>query len=161
MLKKVVEYRDDEFDVLITVRAARVKDGIRRTLIMNEQLSTNLGEEVARHVEAPKGEEGETLPLAPLGAGTIGIRLLRMYTYPACVCSVDKIENLDPTKKELSPDISIEDFLELPDALVMIWEQAAYEANPHWLPRVKPLPGKESEEAKKASLSNNKGSTSA
>lgn len=161
MLKKVIEYRDDEFDVLITVRAARVKDGIRRTLIMNEQLGTNLGEEVARRVEAPKGEEGETLPLAPPGAGAIGIRLLRMYTYPACVCSIDKIENLDPAKKELSPDISIEDFLELPDALVMIWEQAAYDANPHWLPRIKPLPGKEGEAAKKASSNNSKSLTSA
>lgn len=160
MRKQVVTYQDDEYDVLITVRAARVKDGIRRSLIINEQLGTNLGEEVdrlaavAKKVEEEKKkkeEETPTVTVPPLGPGELGIRLLRMYTYPACVCSVDKVENLDPKKEQLSADISVEDFLELPDALVFIWEEAAYELNPHWVPRLTPRTPKEEEKAKKAS----------
>lgn len=88
MYQEVVEYGD----VRITVRAARVIDGIRRTRIITEQDSD--------------------------------IR----FTYAACVCSVAEVENLDP-------DISIDDFLELPDELVLLWEDAAYRANPHWLPQ--------------------------
>ncbi|NIO10535.1 MAG: hypothetical protein GTO40_22015, partial [Deltaproteobacteria bacterium] len=32
-------------------------------------------------------------------------------------------------------DLTFEEWLELPDALVISWENAVYELNPHWLPK--------------------------
>lgn len=109
MRQEVVDYKDDTYDVLITVRAARVIDGIRRTCIMAEQI----------------GEPVEA------------------YLYPTCICSVDSIENRDPGKKQLSQYLTAEEFLELPEALVILWEEAAYRANPHWEPRLAPQTDKE------------------
>jgi len=32
--------------------------------------------------------------------------------------------------------ISYDDFAQLPEQLVMLWETAAYDLNPHWLPEI-------------------------
>lgn len=119
MQQEFVEYRDEMYSVLITVRAARVIDGIRRACIIAEQPT----------------EPAETY-------------LARTHTYAACVCSVESIENPALGKRPLLPSITVEEFLELPEALVLLWVDAAYSVNQHWLPS--PVPQTAEEKVKLA-----------
>jgi hypothetical protein len=75
------------------------------------------------------------------------VKILSFFTYPDLMAVVTDTEGFD-----LWP-ISFELFLELPDRLVGLWEEAVYRLNPHW------QPGNEAEEKKQpngsgANLSN-------
>ena len=115
MKKTVVTYKDDEYDVELTVRQATVMDGMDRSAKM-----------ALIHAQ-PFDAEGAT-------ATARFRRYMLMQTYAACL-SVTEIVN-HGTKK-LKPDISPEDFLELPDSLVLVWDRAVFELNSHWVIRVK------------------------
>ena len=55
-------------------------------------------------------------------------RILLIITYPDLVC-------VSEGKKGFAHwPPSFEEFIELPEALVIEWEQIAYELNPHWQP---------------------------
>lgn len=67
-------------------------------------------------------------------------RLIRLFTYPACVAAVVAHEGFS----EWPP--SFEDFCQLDEVFIVEWEVAVYELNPHWAPTV---PGTEEEEQEK------------
>ena len=54
-------------------------------------------------------------------------RLLLMYTYPDLIAATVSAEGV-------SWPLEFDDFLALPERLVIQWEQAVYELNAHWLP---------------------------
>lgn len=147
-----VRYRDEEYNVIIHLRQARVIEGMRRGQIIQERL----GRETVKAV-AEGGETPLTAPTPTLD--TLTHRLVSFYTYPACIAATTAIDNLKSytdtsgkehpftSDKELLADIPFEEFLELPEALVVMWEEAAYELNPHWGPQFNLRPkAKESEE---------------
>jgi hypothetical protein len=66
------------------------------------------------------------------------ISILRIITYPDLLAATVEIKGMNkPT---------FEEFLDLPDTLVMKWEQAVYRLNPHW------LPGSQEQQEKKAEI---------
>lgn len=146
MEARTVRYRDKNYNVLIRLRQARVVEGIKRSTIIQE----NLGRETVK--AAAEGEDA--LQLTVEG---ISHRVVAIYTYPACIAATVAVENLETytgadgeehpftNGLELKADLSLEEFLELPEALVLMWEGAAYELNPHWAPRLVP---REDEEGK-------------
>lgn len=125
MLKReIVEYVDDFYHVRITVGQATVREGLRRSALI-----------------AKRGYPDEA-ELEELRKGFDPVRFVEdqylLWTYPACVAGTVEIENLDPEKpNSLSLEVLNEGsdtFLDLPDALVIIWENAVLEVNPHWSP---------------------------
>lgn len=141
-----VRYRDEEYNVLIHLRQARVIEGMKRGQIIQERLGAETVKTVA---------EGEGAPVPTLD--TLTSRLVSFYTYPACIAATTSVDNLksytgaDGKKhpftdgKELAADIPFDEFLELPEALVVLWEEAALELNPHWMPRFQPKVAAEEE----------------
>jgi len=86
--------------------------------------------------------------------GTLDDRAIRIFTYPACLGSLVKIENVVDSEtgkpeKEVPAEPTLEELYDLPDAMVFQWEEMVYELNPHWAPRMPPMvtkDGKEEEE---------------
>jgi len=113
--EKSIEYRDGEYAVRIVVRKATISDGIQRSLMV-----------VAARREQPIGDDPDPRELTK--------RVLAAMTYPTCVSATVLIENLDGAETPLNFPISIEDFSNLPDRLVIRWENAVSEMNPHWVP---------------------------
>ena len=54
------------------------------------------------------------------------VRILRTVTYPDLIAPVVEQTGFDQWP------ISFEDFCDLPDDLVVVWERAVYALNPHW-----------------------------
>jgi len=115
MRERTVVYKDDDYDVEIVVRQASVEDSFRRMSLHSREKARLTGRE---------GEEFY-LPL----------RWTALRTYPELVSCTAEIKNLDADKKQLSSDLSLDDFLQLPEALVFTWEGATYECNPHLMPQ--------------------------
>ena len=56
-------------------------------------------------------------------------RLLRLFSYPDVMAATLDVEGLDGWP------LDFDDFIQLPEELGARWEEAAYELNPHWVPR--------------------------
>ena len=65
----------------------------------------------------------------------VKIEVLGTFTDDHILCVELKIKNKRGSKKKLRKTITLEQFLELPEALYVIWEKAAYEVNPTWAPQ--------------------------
>jgi hypothetical protein len=62
------------------------------------------------------------------------VGLLRLLTWPDLVAStVDGAITVGETVRPVY-DLTFDEWLDLPEALVMEWESAVYALNPHWLP---------------------------
>jgi len=171
MKEQIVVYKDDDYDVEIAVRQVSYGEGTRRyALISREQ---------ARLKEREK--KGD---VADWGIQWAALRLL-----PACTCATVEIHNLPRERiktlevaldkatddeaiekihakieklkgmKELQQEMDLDEFLALPEALVIHWEQAVYGCNPHWLPVPKEDKSGEAQEPSDNSTST-KGSSS-
>lgn len=146
MATREVRYRDEEYNVIIHLRQARVVEGMKRTQIIQDNLERAVLEAKARGEDPPEPT-----------VENLALRVLRFYTYPACIAAVTSIENPKSytgaddkshpfvNGKELMPEMTLEEFFELPEAMVLIWEEAAYELNPHWVPQFRPVEPKEEE----------------
>lgn len=129
MLKRsVIEYVDDFFHLRITVRQATLREGLRRTALIARQ-GIRAEEELAKMEEAFDAEKyAEDRAL--------------LWMHPSCIAGTESIENLDPEKREqlsleaLAADV--QSFFELPDALMVIWEDAVIRLNPQWSPFFEP-----------------------
>ena len=112
MTQKVLTYKDENYNVDITVRQATVADGIHRSVLVAQMY---------------------TLPAVTdtkLASESRITRLLLLHTYPACL-SVSTFKHRKSVKK-LEEDMSTDAFLALPDVMVFQWEQIVFELNPHW-----------------------------
>ena len=113
---KVIEFSDEEYNVLIRVRRATVLDGIRRSLLILQ----------ARE-RFPRPNTSDIKIMSE--------HILAAVTYPSCVAGTESIENLNPdSPKKLSPDLSLEEFASLPEPLASSWEITVYDLNPQWTP---------------------------
>ena len=117
MRERTVVYQDDDYDVTITVRQASYSIGLKRSVMMAKQWK------MVRTME-----EGAVNP-------AIVWAILR--TYPAVVNATVSIENGEDAKTKLELPTSYEELVELPEVLVAMWENAIYEANPAWVPKMK------------------------
>lgn len=113
MKSAIVVYKDDDYDVEITIRQATVLDGMKRAIL-----------EMEASME----------PLDLVEEKYAGyLRFMTSEAYPCCMASVEKFENGEDATKKLSKDMSFEDFANLPDALFQRWQKVAYELNAHWV----------------------------
>lgn len=55
------------------------------------------------------------------------VQLLRRFTYPDVIAATVEAEGIPWP-------LSFEDYLALPERLGVMWEQAVYDLNPHWVP---------------------------
>jgi hypothetical protein len=114
--KQTLKYEDDNYKVELTVRQATVRDGMYRGILLGRV-----------NTEVPK-DENASRDDRVFRAGTI--------TYYCACLSVTDIDSQG--KKKLTKDISLDDFLDLPDAMVDPW---------NWSPFATVQPGDEQGEA--------------
>ncbi len=116
-----IRYQDDELNVRIEIREARVIDGYKRQVMLSNLVGSS----------------------PPISSDTpvtdVATYILKAFTYPNVISATTRIVNLKGAKKRLpeSPEkLTFEALLELPEKLVRIWEDAVIELNPHWMPNV-------------------------
>ena len=95
-----------ELSLSVDVDRADVLMGTRHTILVSQGFA-----------EADEKEE-------------LAIRLVRLYTYPACIAATAKRKGFSEWP------ISFEDFCKLPEEFVVEWERSAYRQNPHWMPKL-------------------------
>jgi len=110
-----VEYSDDSYDVVITVRQSSMKSSIKRQVLQGKQAA----------LLKQREEEGEPAPLH--------YRYYALRTLPQLFGSTVEIVNAKDAKLKLPDEMDIDEFMELPEALVVLWEEAALGVNPHWM----------------------------
>lgn len=136
METKVIAYEDGEYNVEIVVRKARLIDGIRRTVLIAQERAAMLAAYGIKSKGDDDAAESEELRTAmPEGAESY-LWVYRMHTYSPCIAATVEIRNLEGAGMKLSKDISPEEFLELPEALVLLWENGTLEINSHWALRI-------------------------
>ena len=121
MRTRTVAYKDDGYDVELVVRQMSLGGGFRRLALRSR--------EAARFKERFK-EPGED------AANYLQLHWVAHFMLPACLGATE-IKNLDADKIQVLDEMDLDDFLALPEAMVILWENAVYECNPHWMPRMK------------------------
>lgn len=106
-----IEYKDDKYDVVLTVRQATVIDGMNRSVLVSKMYALAPTRDGASEVEQFQ-------------------RVVLIQTYPACLAATD-IESSGEV--ELTTSITPEDFLLLPEVLFKQWEEAVFRLNEHWI----------------------------
>jgi len=117
MQSEKVTYRDDEYDVVFTIRQATVLDGMRRSILEIEAMAETLELDLVQEKHAGY------------------LRFMVSEVYPSCLAAVENIENGEDAEKKLSKDMSFSEFAALPDALFQQLQKVVYELNPHWVYR--------------------------
>jgi len=112
MTTRVIQFKDNDYDVTLTVRSATVLDGMTRSVLIAQMF--------AQPFDASKADVTARLR-----------RVLLLHTYPGCIAATS-FENQE-AKKLLDTTLTPEDFLGLPEALVLEWEKVVFELNPHWI----------------------------
>jgi len=111
--EETFEYKSDKLNVVFTVRQATVFDGMNRSVLLSQMYSTT-----------PSGEDMSEVERLR--------RMLLIRTYPACLAVTSVINRGDDA---ILMDMTPEEFLQLPDVLVMQWEEVVFRLNPHWVIR--------------------------
>ncbi len=103
--KTVIYEQADGTQVKITVKRANGYAGMKRSMLTYEAVQKNEQNE-------------ETDPV---------IAILRTMTYPDLIAATVTAEGVPWPMR-------FEEFMELPDDLISVWEEATYAVNPHWNP---------------------------
>ena len=135
----IVKYENDGEAVSLTIGRANVLMAARKSVLLFE---------ADKMIKAAK--EAET-PLPP------EISLLRSFTYPDDISALLKSEGKltvcgadgNPKIIDFSKPITFEDFCLLPSEILLEWEKAVYELNPHWYPTLPEKDVKETTAQKK------------
>lgn len=125
MEQATVEYHDGDYNVTIVVQQATVRMGWHRATLIAQY-------------------EGQLKQLPADEQADLATRYTVYRTLPELMAATLRIKNGKDSKR-LDKNISLKEWFELPEALVMVWEQAVYKINPHWV--VKPVETKEGEES--------------
>ena len=112
MRSKTFKYKDDDYDVVFTVRQASIRDGLLRGASLSLGVTEN-----------PK-KEGAS------GKDRL-FRVLGVRSYADCLAVTD-VESHGT--KALSLELTLNEFLELPEAMGDPWLDVVYELNPRWSP---------------------------
>lgn len=117
MKKVAIEWTDDSYDVVITVREATRADGLYRSSIRVTQYE--------KYVE-DKAEE--------ITDKNFQLKWWRVWYYPAIMAATEGWENRDPDKEQLPDELTEDLLLGLPDGLLVAWEAAVVKLNPSFFP---------------------------
>ena len=109
-------------DVTLVVSEASVAGGMKRSRLKMDALAE----------------------LGPAYDPNNDMHLMRVVGYPDMLGSLASCEGM-------TPPASFDEFIQLPDALLALWMDAAYALNPHWL--TVPQPGQKEANQKKFSSS--------
>ena len=144
MFGKLIRYQDEEFNVQIYVKRSSVQAATTRAVLQQQQIEAMVGRNIIR--------PGKTEGSFEVDGKTMAEYMVRTGTYPACIAATHTIKNLwtdEELRARASTDdvmevvarpkllyatISIDDFMDLPEALVDEWISAVYEVIPHWAP---------------------------
>ena len=118
MKQGLVEYKDDDYHVKITVVQCSLAQGFRRN--------------AAHAINAAKMKVRETEGKIP----GFQERYVAFRTHPELVGATTEVQNLEDAKVQLPAEPTLEEFLELPEALILVWERVVYQMNPHWVPEM-------------------------
>ena len=113
MPTKVITYKDELYNVTLTVRNATVLDGMTRSVLLAQMFAQPLEETVSPELARFR-------------------RVLLLHTYPACLAATG-FKNRKATRT-ITAEITPEEFFQLPETLVKEWETAVFEINSHWNP---------------------------
>lgn len=111
MKEETIEYKDGALNIVLTVRQATVLDGMTRSVRVAQMYAKPLEGEDVSDVERMQ-------------------RLMLIQAYPACL-TVTSVVNRG--EDAISMDMTPEEFLALPDILVIQWEEVVFRLNPHWV----------------------------
>lgn len=114
MDQATVEYRDGEFNLTILVQQATVRMGWSRAGLTAKF-------------------EGQLKSLPADQQTDLATRYTVFRTMPELLGATISIKNNKGATKKLDKDVSLQEWFDLPEALVMAWEQAVYKLNPHWV----------------------------
>ena len=123
-----IQYKDDDYEVVIVVRQASVMQGMHRTELV-------VAGEKQLYVDHP-----ELVDVGNLSAeNRVKLNILRMYyqhTFPACIAATTSIVCAEDTTLLILSQLTMTEFLELPEAMVDVWVTAVFTDNPHWMPTI-------------------------
>lgn len=120
---RIVTYKGDSFDLDLHVKQAIVLDRLRRQALQREA-----GARFPDYKDMTPDQRNEYH--------------FAVDIYSACIVATASIEC---RKGELSLELSSDDFLRLPDALMTVWLEAVIEENPQFFPFLRTLPTSPSE----------------
>jgi hypothetical protein len=111
MLQKIeIVYKDQYYDVTLTVKQGTFADGIRRAALQGESLLAGPIEGMLENLSV----------------------LITQWIRPSCLAGLASVENRG--EHEIKPEPTLEEFMEYPDALIELWQNTVWELNPHWSP---------------------------
>jgi hypothetical protein len=119
MKTQKVLYKDEEYDLELTVRQATVADGMERSV----RLAQLHGSRATKAQDTAKLQEN-------LKDRMHYLLLLQMY--PACMAVTDIVSR---GSIKVTAEMSPEEFMQLPDKLVVDWERVVFALNEHWVMR--------------------------
>ncbi|HNT74400.1 MAG TPA: hypothetical protein PKH77_05205 [Anaerolineae bacterium] len=127
-----LSYQDAELDVTLELGAATTLAGVKRAMFQGRALA---------YLDEGIPPAGEARAVSSLEVAAR--RIVVQYLYPDLLAAVVAAEGLDP-------EMSVADFLALPEALTDPWQNLVYDLNPHWYPFQRPedKPDQESSEKK-------------
>ena len=115
-MTKIIEYVKDGWDVTLTVRLASTRDRLRRNALL------------------------ATLNTDPAEGESLEGYFYRTQVYANCLSSTF-IQNRG--EENIDQQITVDEFLDLPDELGSRWLDACVEENRHWFPFFKEKPEEE------------------
>ncbi|MDD5220384.1 MAG: hypothetical protein PHV11_07450 [Candidatus Bipolaricaulis sp.] len=123
MRTETVHYVDDDYDVTLVVVQATMREAVKRATLRST-------------------EEGVLKNASASSLDSYYEWWVRVIDYPCFVAATKEVINHasdddipeDLRKKPFALPVSGEEFLDLPEALVALWERAVWSLNPHWIP---------------------------
>ncbi len=119
--QRSVTYESGDVKIALIVSEASALTGMKRALLRG-RASAYLD---SLNNAADEDNADDSRALSPLDLSAI--TLMARIVYPDLISAVVEADGLDLA-------MSVDDFCNLPDSLVDIWEVAVYQLNPHWLP---------------------------
>lgn len=121
LITQTVTHKGQGDPLEVTVSEATALMGMRRSVLISEALTFIR----AQRDESPPEEAAKTTTWADDDA-SLAIYLLRRYAWPDCIACTTGSKGLDHTS------LTFDEFCELPEVFIGLWQQAARELNPHW-----------------------------
>lgn len=124
---ETLRYQADGMDVTLQIARANGSIGTYRTLLMQ------------------KANEAETdhVP-APDDLYALGNYLTHLFVYPSLIAAVVSAKGLPHWP------LPFEEYMQMPEGLLMAWEAKVWEMNPHWQPKAPDTEKPSEEDQKKA-----------
>lgn len=132
MTVTVGPYKNGKATYEVKVSQATAESGMYRTILQEKAYEDVADENTANPIEMDK----------PIDMRVMARRILHTVIYPAMIAASEPVNGF----KEWP--ISFDEYAKLPEPFIIEWENAVFEANPHWTPK-KPETKAETDEQEK------------